>query len=286
MGLKPHFSQVVMFPVDKLYRLCLCILDELSCGSMTELTKNKSFDGNASGYVTSDLHIFGCASLWDRYSSDFHIAASKHPVVVLNGDTFDFKRSRFISSSVTAGHAITLLTEICTKHPTTNFYYLLGNHDNNSAFTEILQRVAPTHKNLALFTDTLRLGRCIFLHGDAIDLPHEATDLYLVRKKYQHCEPSFLSRVFAELVTRSRINKIDYLKHTRKELAEKIFQYLEKTQPNILKDAKEIFFGHTHIPFSNFLHRGLSFHNTGSMIRGLKWNPMEFAITPPPSPIL
>jgi predicted phosphodiesterase len=238
----------------------------------------REIPANDKGYVVSDLHIFGCASLWKRYEADFYRAVDKHSIIVFNGDTFDFKRSKFSSSSETSTHAISWLKDLCKSHPSKKFYYLLGNHDSQREFTTALTQAASTISNLSVEIDTLRIGASIFLHGDAIDLPIGATDLKLVRESYYSCEPNFSSCAFAEVVMRLRINLLEYLKHSKKSLATKLLEYLNNTRPDLLEGAKDIFFGHTHVPFSDFEHQGRLFHNTGSLIRGLGWNPREFAL--------
>ena len=40
----------------------------------------------------------------------------------------------------------------------------------------------------------------------------------------------------------------------------------------------DIYFGHTHLAFSDFRYEHLTFHNTGSAIRGLQCNML--AVTP------
>jgi UDP-2,3-diacylglucosamine pyrophosphatase LpxH len=273
MGLKTPFSQG-----GNLLSLLLCLwkLDELSSPLMK--TSSREISGNNKGYVVSDLHIFGCASLWKRYESNFYRSVAEHSTIVLNGDTFDFKRSRFSSSLETTTQAISWLKDLCHSNPSKKFFFLLGNHDSQRVFTAALIQVASAISNLRIEMDTLRLGSSIFLHGDAIDLPRSATDLTLVRERYYSCEPSVASRAFAEIVTRLRINFVEYLRHSKLSLANRISRYLNDTHPDLLIGAKEIFFGHTHVPFSDFEHHGLLFHNTGSLVRGLGWNPREFEL--------
>lgn len=38
----------------------------------------------------------------------------------------------------------------------------------------------------------------------------------------------------------------------------------------------DCYFGHTHIPFRGHHHEGVEFHNTGSAIRGMGFQPLEF----------
>lgn len=228
------------------------------------------------GYVVSDLHIFGCSSLYQRYLPIFYRQVACHKIIVLNGDTFDFKRSIHTNTAETTRHAVAWLADLARRAPAAQIFYLLGNHDSHELFVSSLREALPALPNVMLAIDSLRLGSSLFLHGDIIDLPRNNDNLSLVRSRYAHVEPTWQSRLFARVVTHLRANRIEYLRHSKRALAEKILSYLEKTQPENTQGVCEIYFGHTHIPFDNFLYKGIRFFNTGSMIRGLPWRPLEF----------
>jgi UDP-2,3-diacylglucosamine hydrolase len=195
---------------------------------------------------------------------------------VLNGDTFDFKRAIYASSAETAQHATTWLRELSKRAPATSFFYVLGNHDSQTHFVRALTAALPEMPNVSLINDSLRLGSSLFLHGDVVDLPLNTDDISQVRSRYAQAEPDWGSRLFSQLVTRLRVNKIEYLRHSKRMLAERIIRHLARTQNGALDGLSDIYFGHTHVPFKDFEHQGLRFHNTGSMIRGLPWMPMGF----------
>ena len=230
------------------------------------------------GFVVSDLHIFSCSSLYERYLPEFYAAVGKYKTVVLNGDIFDFKRSIFTSTAETTSQAIRWLKELCARFPDTSFYYLLGNHDSHQEFVTQVTILATHCPNLKIMSDTLVLGSALFLHGDVIDLPNGTSDLMALRQKYSNVQPTVASKIFATLVTFTRVNSVEYLRHRKSTLARKIIEYLRATQPTQLAQAREVFFGHTHVRFGNFTYQGISFHNTGSLVRGLGWMPMEFEI--------
>ena len=51
---------------------------------------------------------------------------------------------------------------------------------------------------------------------------------------------------------------------------------IEETKLLALTDGlTDIYLGHSHLPFSDFSYAGLTFHNTGSTIRGLEWNMLK-----------
>lgn len=229
------------------------------------------------GYVVSDLHIFGCSSLYERLLPRFYQEVGSHTITVLNGDIFDFKRSIFSSSAETARHALSWLRDLSARLPHAKIFYLLGNHDSQNEFVRALKQSLPELPNVSLIEDSLRLGNSLFIHGDVVDLPPDAYDLALVRSRYMHLEPNRKSRVFANLVTHLRINSVEHLRHSRASLARRILRYLDSTQPGYRDSVKEVFFGHTHVPFRHFEYEGIIFRNTGSMVRGLQWRPLEFS---------
>ncbi|MFO0417003.1 MAG: metallophosphoesterase [Pseudomonadota bacterium] len=228
------------------------------------------------GYVVSDLHIFSSSSLYSRYIPNFIRAVQQHAVVVLNGDTFDFKRSIYSSSAETTKHAIDWLDKLCLDHPQTTFYYLIGNHDCHLQFLSALKEQLSELANLTVIPDALKLGDKIFIHGDVVDLPAGCNDLAKSRARYAQAEPSLLSKLSAEVITRLRLNLVEYLRHSNQRLAAKILSYLDFAMPDFRQNTREIFFGHTHVPIRHFEYDGIIFHNTGSLVRGLTWMPMEF----------
>jgi UDP-2,3-diacylglucosamine pyrophosphatase LpxH len=231
----------------------------------------------ACGYVTSDLHVFGCSSLYEKLLPIFYEQVTRHPVIVLNGDTFDFKRSRFTSSLETTKHAIAWLQDLSRLASSSSIFYILGNHDCHETFVQALHTALPTLPNVTIVPEHLRLGSCLFIHGDAIDLAQNVADITYVRSKYNKAEPRWGAKAFANLVTHMGLNKVEYLRHSRAVLARRILSYLRITQPSALEGVRQIYFGHTHVPIDHFEYAGIIFYNTGSMIRGLPWRPMEFS---------
>jgi UDP-2,3-diacylglucosamine hydrolase len=211
--------------------------------------------------------------------SEFFQAVGRYKTVVLNGDIFDFKRSTLPSATETTAQAIRWLQDLCARFPDTSFYYLLGNHDSHREFVEAVSASASNQPNLTIIHDSILIGSALFLHGDVIDLPEGSHDLIALRRKYADARPNISSKAFATLVTFTRLNFVEHLRHRKKTLARKIVGYLRAAQPAQLAEAKDIFFGHTHVPFRRFTYDGLTFHNTGSLVRGLPWMPMEFDIS-------
>lgn len=230
------------------------------------------------GFVISDLHIFSCVSLYGRHLPMLEEAASRHKVVVLNGDTFDFKRSRFKNNTETSQEAVRWLASLCLRHPATTFYFLIGNHDCNRDFVGELRLLEKRCVNLHVADPVLQIGSCLFVHGDVCDLKDGETDLARVRERYSSQERSLGSIVFAQLVTHLRFNAVEYLRHRKPALCKQVMAYLQATHPEKLASVERIYFGHTHVPFTDFMFGGIRFSNTGSAIRGLRMNALEFPL--------
>ena len=230
------------------------------------------------GFVISDLHIFSCGSLYERHLPMLEDAARRHAVLVLNGDTFDFKRSRFRNNSETSAHAVEWLSSLCLRHPETMIHYVIGNHDCNRQFVDELRSIEKRLHNLRVSPDTLKIGNVLFIHGDVCDLPRGENDLAKLRARYEALERSLCSIVFAQIVTRTRVNFVEYIRHSKQALADRILSYLEAAHPAELASTERIYFGHTHVPFADFHYRGLTFCNTGSAVRGLRLSPLEFPL--------
>ncbi len=230
------------------------------------------------GFVVSDLHIFARSSLYERYLPQLDEAAARHQAVVLNGDTFDFKRSRFASNEETCREASGWLSSLCLRHPETSFHYLLGNHDCIRPFVDALRMLEKRCVNLRVSEDTLKIGSNLFIHGDVCDLPRGQNDLATLRRRYESVQRSAFSIAFAQLVTYSRMNVVEYLRHSKQALAERLIEYLKEVHPEELSSTERIYFGHTHVPFADFHYRGISFFNTGSAVRGLRLAPRQFPL--------
>ncbi len=230
------------------------------------------------GYVVSDLHLFSPCSRYRELLPKLQADCSHYPVVVLNGDTFEIKRSTENSVDDIAINCATWLQELCETNSKTTFYYIIGNHDAHSTLTSHLQGLAANISNLKVVPHILTIGSNLFIHGDVIEPGACMFGIESVRERYKHLSPSKLSTLLAMTITTLRLNVVEYLRHQKTTLAERIISYVSHYEPQQLEGIKTIFFGHTHVSFSNFSHEGITFHNTGSFIKGLKWNPMSFEL--------
>ena len=64
----------------------------------------------------------------------------------------------------------------------------------------------------------------------------------------------------------------------RQKTVDRIGFYLDRFCPGWRETTRDCYFGHTHMPFINHEHDGIRFHNTGSAIHNLEFNPLDFEI--------
>lgn len=239
------------------------------------MKKEKSFD---KGYVVSDLHLFSPCSRYQELLPQFYTACSEYPVVVLNGDTFEIKRSIFSDAEEASLHAVTWLKELCERHNATQFYFILGNHDTNRHLVSKLHTLSTTVPNLRLVPHMLQIGTALFLHGDIVESGALANGVEFIRDRYRDLTPSRTSAIAGRVITALRLNFIEYLRHRKSHLVTQLVRYISAYHPERLHSVRTIYFGHTHVPFQGITSNAHVFNNTGSFIKGLSWNPMEFTL--------
>jgi UDP-2,3-diacylglucosamine hydrolase len=233
---------------------------------------------HGNGYVVSDLHIFGCSSLYERNLPAFYQSVMHHSMIVLNGDTFDYKRSIYRTASETTTRALDWISGLLERAPHATFHYIVGNHDCQSGLLDGIAKLSDSVGRIDLHRSHLRLGTNLFLHGDVLDLTDPGESISELRQRYSTVEPSLLSKIFAHMVTHLRLNSVEYLRHTPRLDAQRILRHLQSAHDPDLQGIRSIYFGHTHVPVSDFTLDGIKFFNTGSLIRGLRWQPLEFTV--------
>jgi UDP-2,3-diacylglucosamine hydrolase len=80
------------------------------------------------------------------------------------------------------------------------------------------------------------------------------------------------------MVVATRVLRHLELYHTPKRCARRLLRSVAAGRLGSREGLTDIFFGHTHVPFSDFTYGGVTFHNTGSCIRKLAFNPVRFRI--------
>lgn len=228
----------------------------------------------ASAYVVSDLHLFCKRSEADFHMPAIHKAAEKADFFILNGDTFDFRWSTLESTGATVREAIRWLKDLAAAHPNCHFHFLLGNHDCHQEFVTALEQLVDETPNMDWHPYYLRIGDTLFLHGDVANRKMDHCMLEQSRKTWvrEKQRGKTLNRLH-DVAFQFNVHKsVSQLAHPTKRVVARVMAYLESIEPHIMEGVQHVYFGHTHVAFSNYAYRGLRFHNGGAPMRNLTFN--------------
>jgi UDP-2,3-diacylglucosamine hydrolase len=221
----------------------------------------------AHGYVVSDLHLFTPWSGADDYLSAMHTAAAGADFFVLNGDVVDFRWSDRGSVEATADAAVAWVRELAGPHPDCRFVYVMGNHDRCRLLADGLKALGTDVPNVEARAAHARIGAALFVHGDLF-LTHPAEDpLAPELRGRMRQPPTVFNRAYGTLHA-MRGHRALRLVFWKRWCASRIRRALGSAEAGLT----DVYFGHTHVPFADYRHGPLAFHNTGSAIRGLRWN--------------
>jgi len=232
------------------------------------------------GLVLSDLHLFATRSDGSALFDSLQPQLTRIQVLVLNGDTFDFRWSQFPDHEATIQAALRWLNDLLGRLPQCDVHFVLGNHDCLSAFTQRLLSLAETHPRFRWHDKWLQLGDSLFLHGDCAQQQMDARGLERYRAGWR--EDQQRGTLASQIYTCADRLGLTSLAHRwrfpRRRTLERIAYYLDRAYPDWRRETRHCYFGHTHLPFSGTIHQRICFHNTGSAIRGMTFNPRAFEL--------
>ncbi len=227
--------------------------------------------------VISDLHLFSGRSLAVKYDSTIQQSAASADAFVLNGDIFDFRWSTLPSTDATIEAATQWLTGLVKSYPNCQFHYVLGNHDHFEQFTRNLDVLARLESNFSWHPFYLRNGSNVFLHGDVANGWITPTRLARLRSQTGfHLPRGAIMNALYDLAIRLRLHIIAaglaYPKHV---VVRRLHAYLDELRIGHRDGVRNVYFGHTHLALDNYEINGLTFHNCGAPIAGLRFNILE-----------
>jgi UDP-2,3-diacylglucosamine hydrolase len=232
---------------------------------------NARYDEHRGCYFLSDLHLFSKRSRADVYAEVIHATARQAHTIVLGGDIFDFKWSTLPSLEASIAKSIQWLTDLIEPHSECEFHYLLGNHDCHPRFVSELDHLSFAQSQLSWHRHLLRLGDCMFLHGDIADgdLDHHELDCRRAR-----CDdippPGRMSHVLYDVVIKSRLHRVAvHMIKRRKTILRRLSRYLKQIGHGPDTGVRHVYFGHIHRNVDGVEYDGMRFHNGGASIRGL-----------------
>lgn len=231
------------------------------------------------GLVVSDLHLFARRSEGMARFDAMRAELEAVEWLVLNGDTFDFRWSTLRGQEATVAAALAWLRELADELPRCEIHFVFGNHDCLAGFDEALAGLAAVLPWLRPHADALQLGSSLFLHGDCAHSEMDARRFNRYRAAWRRDRQRgpWGASAYA-WADRLGLTRLAHQWHfPRRETVRRIAFYLDQTRPRWRRETRHCYFGHTHLPFTSYAHEGITFHNTGSAIRGMAFNPLCFA---------
>lgn len=232
---------------------------------------------HSTSYFISDLHLFCRRFHGEFYWQKALLAVQSARVFVLGGDIFDFRWTTMSTIEETAGEAIRMLRTLVSRNRECSFHFILGNHDHHDAFLTRLQQLELEELRLSVHPYFLRLGTSVFLHGDVATarMDHES----LVRKRAGWLHVRRQGRVMNRLydvavVVRAHtlVYRTAYPTHA---VVRRLIAYLDRIGHGPQTGVTDVYFGHTHLPLSDFPHDGVRFHNCGAPLKGCTFRFLE-----------
>jgi UDP-2,3-diacylglucosamine pyrophosphatase LpxH len=230
----------------------------------------------ATGYVISDLHMFARWSKPGKYIEQMNDAAAVADFFVLNGDIFDFRWSILPNTQATINAAVDWLTQLASDHPNCTVYYILGNHDGFAGMARRLTELAAQIENFEWRPAYLRMGDTLFAHGDLF--------WRAGGDPFERRLPTTLRRISPllgwvyHLVHTAQVTRIVHAFCPASRCARQIVKSLGYGPDKRTRGIANVYCGHTHVPVYNFSHKNITFHNTGSGIKGLRCNMCNVSI--------
>lgn len=237
------------------------------------------------GWVVSDLHLLARRSQGTACFESVRSDLAAADLLVLNGDTFDFRWSTRRDTATSVEAALDWLRELARDFPNCEIHYVLGNHDCLTLFRESLTALASTFPRLHWHVHGLRLADALFLHGDCADRLMDPEELSRRRQRWANDRPRGRWAASAYLaLDRLGLTQWALSRHfPRRQTVARIVHYLDRGWPDWRSTIRTCYFGHTHLPFADCLCGGITFHNTGSAIRGMAFKPLRFEVNEAPA---
>ena len=118
----------------------------------------------------------------------------------------------------------------------------------------------------------IQLEDRLFLHGD---LPMDNKPPFSRQLEAKHSPQSATMHGLYHRVVQLKLHRITNVILTPSYCVKKVYRSIDLEQPDLFEHIRHIYFGHTHQPFNNVHYRGVLFHNTGSAIKHMAFNPIE-----------
>ena len=230
------------------------------------------------GLVISDLHLLAKRSVGESLLEEIEHQLEQCDVLVLNGDTFDFRWSTLREEEASIAAAVEWVEELLSRMEGRKLHFIYGNHDCLGAFREELEPLATTRSNLQVHEYLLQLGDQLFLHGDCANRRMDVAAMAAFRAGWANDKPrGKVSAAMYDVVDKTGLCWQFHRRYFPQGITVgRVAHYLESALPKWKEEVEDCYFGHTHLPFRDHEHEGVRFHNTGSGICGMGFEPLKF----------
>lgn len=238
------------------------------------------------GLVLSDLHLFARRSRGQACFESLRMDLKSVDILVLNGDTFDFRWSFLPDHEATRAAALGWLRKLGHDFPWCQVHYVLGNHDCLQSFVDSLGPLQAALPQFQWHEHAICIGSHLFLHGDCACGTMNMPGLHRYRASWrQDCQRGARSAAFYESLDWFGITPwIHRCYFPRRRTVRRIACYLDRAHPGWRWHIRACYFGHTHLPLIKYAHDGVLFFNSGSAIHNMKFQPIFFDV-PSTAPI-
>lgn len=248
------------------------------------MTRNTQ-SGTKRGVAVSDLHLFARRSIGAEYFESLRPQLRSADILLLNGDIFDFRWSTLPTAENTVAAALEWLHAVAGDFPHCEIHYVLGNHDCPTFFRTQLDSLQNMLPRFHCHPYGVRLGPALFVHGDCTHRKMDSASLRRYREAWDNHRRH--GRLRSEAYTVVDRLGLTWLTHRgwfpQQGTVERVVHYLDRACPGWRERTRECYFGHTHLPFSDHRDGDVIFHNTGSGIRGMGFNPKLFSAPDEPA---
>lgn len=232
------------------------------------------------GYTASDLHLLTNRSSADRLMPSVHRAAAKGDLLVLNGDIFDFQWSLYPDLGKSLDYAENWIRKLVSRHRHCQFVFIMGNHDSLPAYGDLLDALAEKHDNLAWEPFHLILGSKVFLHGDVGSSSHSPEALAAYRQRWHGQRRRSWVHAAYLACTRLGIPRLIHECTPVRRYTTDVVAYLKAEMGAGFTELRDVYFGHSHRPVTDYVWKGLRFHNTGATIHRVRSRVQTFTYDP------
>jgi predicted phosphodiesterase len=232
------------------------------------------------GLVVSDLHLFSPRAHGEELLAGLQDSLERVDLLVLNGDTFDFRWSTLPSESASLEAARLWLERWVERFEGRELHYVVGNHDCLAPFRADLEVLAEGSPALKVHDSHVQLGSSLFLHGDCANRCMNPERLAGYRDVWSRDrQRGVWGRRFYRVVDATGAGLVFHRCYfPRVATVSRVAGYLDEALPGWRDETRDCYFGHTHVPFRDHEDGGVRFHNTGSATRGMGFQPLEFEV--------